>query len=141
MFKSVNVGIMSQIKNEFVPFDLTGPQGMLIGILFHNKQLNISEISEKMTLSNSTVSGIVDRLEKAGRVERIRSEKDRRVVEVRLNESFRKSFKDRHHMIEDHFSKAISTATEEELKTILLGLETLNRIIKDNKDKEADKNV
>ncbi|MBN2853157.1 MAG: MarR family transcriptional regulator [Clostridia bacterium] len=132
------MGIMNRFRTEFESMDLTGPQGMLIGTLFHKKQLKISELSKMMSLSNSTVSGIVDRLEKAGKVERIRSEKDRRVVEVRLSDSFRKNTKCRHDIIENHFSMAIKDASKEQLDAILYGLETLEKLIKNNQEKETD---
>ncbi|HHY74378.1 MAG TPA: MarR family transcriptional regulator [Bacillus bacterium] len=42
----------------------------------------VSSISEKVLLSNSTVSGIIDRLEKNGYVKRVRDQNDRRIVWV-----------------------------------------------------------
>ena len=58
---------------HFNPMNLTGPQGMMMGILSHDGEMKISDLSEKIGLSNSTVSGIIDRLEKQGLVERTRS--------------------------------------------------------------------
>ena len=42
----------------------------------------VGQISQAVGLSNSTVSGIIDRLERDGFVERKRSEDDRRVVRI-----------------------------------------------------------
>jgi DNA-binding MarR family transcriptional regulator len=46
--------------------------------------LSLGELSKGMYLHPSTISGVVDRLEKKRYVVRDRTEKDRRVVKVRL---------------------------------------------------------
>lgn len=89
--------IQKQLKisahRQFLDVNITGPQGIMLFILIHHGQLKISEISEKMGLTNSTVSGIVDRLETMNFVERIRSDKDRRVVYVKATEIIGEKFK------------------------------------------------
>ncbi len=84
--KTVQQALKHQIHGHFKSLNMTAPQGMMIFMLAKTGPLKISEISEKMSLSNSTVSGIVDRLEKTGYVRRERSEKDRRVVRVVLTD-------------------------------------------------------
>lgn len=44
------------------------------------------ELSEKLRLGNSTTSGIVDRMHKAGLVTRERTERDRRAMTLKLSE-------------------------------------------------------
>ena len=83
--KNVHKNMNKSAHAYFKKFDVTPPQGMLIFLLNKNKKMKISEISKKMGLSNSTVSGLVDRLEDQKMVERTRSEKDRRVVFVQLS--------------------------------------------------------
>ena len=121
---------------EFSSYGLTGPQGMLIGILFHNKELTVGEISKKMGLSLSTVSGIIDRLEENKLLERTRSIEDRRVVKVSLTKNFRTKATSKHKIIENHLEKAISKASDSELAIILEGLETLESVINRNNEKE-----
>jgi DNA-binding MarR family transcriptional regulator len=74
------------VEQHFNQLQLTGPQGILLGILSQHSKMKISELSEKLGLSNSTVSGIIDRLEKQNLVERIRSDEDRRVVYASVTE-------------------------------------------------------
>lgn len=121
--------IKQHIERHYQSMNLTGPQGMLVGILAHIGDMKISDLSEKMGLSNSTVSGIIDRLENQGYVERTRSKEDRRVVFVNLSADFRS--KAEHHFkgVETMLSGLMENATPEELDKVLEGLETLEKLI------------
>jgi len=65
-------------------FGITGPQLWALKTLFGDGALSVGDLSNKMYLHPSTVSGVVDRLEKKGYVVRDRNQKDRRVVTVAL---------------------------------------------------------
>lgn len=127
--KTVLHSIKKNLGSSFNAFDLTGPQGMLMGILKHYGEMKISDLSEKLGLSNSTVSGIIDRLEKQGLVKRTRSENDRRVVYVSATEKFKKGFEENFKIIENEFGRMLNKATPEEIDTILEGLHLLQKIL------------
>jgi DNA-binding MarR family transcriptional regulator len=59
---------------------LTGPQLFILRELFLEQPKTLSDLAKALELSNSTVSGIIDRMEKQGLVERKRDDKDRRIV-------------------------------------------------------------
>ncbi len=63
---------------------LTGPQLTVVKILEQIGDLSLSELSERIRAQNSTVTGIIDRMEREGLVLRERSKEDRRVVHIRL---------------------------------------------------------
>ncbi len=65
-------------------YGLTGPQLAVIKMLEPVGKLSLSELSWKIRARNSTVTGIIDRMEREGLVERRRSEEDRRVVNIVL---------------------------------------------------------
>jgi len=65
-------------------FGITGPQLWALKTICQRGNLSLGELSRGMYLHPSTVSGVVDRLEKKGFVLRDRTEKDRRVVKVCL---------------------------------------------------------
>jgi DNA-binding MarR family transcriptional regulator len=65
---------------------LTGPQITALKILEAVGDLSLSELSERMSARNSTITGIVDRMERDGLVVRERSRTDRRVVKIRATE-------------------------------------------------------
>ena len=66
--------------------DLTGPQLTVLKMLEGVGDLSLSELSERIRAQNSTVTGIIDRMEREGLVVRARSTEDRRVVHIRLTE-------------------------------------------------------
>lgn len=70
-----------QVSSEF---GITGPQLWAMKTIFQHGSLPLGELSKKMYLHPSTISGVVDRLESKGYVVRDRNHKDRRVVTVRL---------------------------------------------------------
>jgi len=142
IFKSLKrLGLMikQSMGQHFNSMSLTGPQGMMMGILSHDGEMKISELSEKIGLSNSTVSGIIDRLEKQGLVERTRSKEDRRVVYVNVSTEFRKNSKENFCKIEKTFEDIMTRATPEEIDTILKGLDTLEQIM--DKQSKSENNI
>ena len=66
--------------------ELTGPQLTVLKMLEGVGDLSLSELSERIRAQNSTVTGIIDRMEREGLVIRARSTEDRRVVHIRLTD-------------------------------------------------------
>lgn len=83
LFIKLNKIRMTMVYSELKALGLTGPQLFVLRELFMGEARTIGDISKAVELSNSTVTGIVDRLERAKLVERHRDEKDRRVVWIR----------------------------------------------------------
>lgn len=71
-------------RNILNDFPITPPQFTALLLLNEERGLTIGELSQKMHLACSTVTGLVDRMEKNGLVERVRSSRDRRVVKVNI---------------------------------------------------------
>jgi DNA-binding MarR family transcriptional regulator len=67
-------------------FGLTGPQVTVLKMLEGFGALSLSDLSARMSARNSTITGIADRMERDGLVERQRDEEDRRVVRIRLTQ-------------------------------------------------------
>lgn len=63
---------------------LTGPQLTVVKLLDGIGQLSLTELSERIRAQNSTVTGIIDRMEREALVVRERSKEDRRVVYIKL---------------------------------------------------------
>ena len=61
-----------------------GPQGKILDALWQKEKEGLSahEIGQRTGLANSTLTGMLDRMESAGLVERRRSTEDRRVIRV-----------------------------------------------------------
>jgi len=71
-------------------FGITGPQLWALKTLSTNGSLPLGQLSKMMYLHPSTITGVVDRLEKKGYVVRDRVHKDRRVVMVQLTSKGKK---------------------------------------------------
>jgi len=110
---------------------ITLPQSMVIGILLKEKILKITDLSRKLSLSNSTVSGIVDRLENQGIVKRERSEQDKRVVYVSISSNFMDQ--NPYKLLEDNIENTMNKGTPEELEKIFEGLNALKKLIYNNR--------
>ncbi|UYZ14604.1 MarR family transcriptional regulator [Brevibacillus sp. WF146] len=79
----MNKVYLDVIAQELTKCGLTVPQMFVLGPVMEAPR-TIGELSRLIDLSYSTVSGIVDRLERDGFVKRVRDEKDRRMVWVEL---------------------------------------------------------
>ena len=76
---------------------LTAPQLLILQAIRGLGAVSISKLSQQVSLSQATVTNIIDRLESRGLVARHRSTEDRRVVHATLTEvGARKVFKNKH---------------------------------------------
>lgn len=134
LLRHLMVTIKHNVHHHYKEMNVTGPQGMLMGTLAHHGEMKVSDLSEKLGLSNSTVSGIIDRLENQGLVVRTRSKADRRVVYVNVTSEFKKGSQNHFNEIEKVFESMMSKATSQELDEILQGLDTLQRVFNSYKE-------
>jgi DNA-binding MarR family transcriptional regulator len=65
-------------------FGLTGTQVAVVKVLYTIGEVSLSQLSEEIRRKDSTVSGIIDRLERDNIVRRERSDDDRRMVTLEL---------------------------------------------------------
>lgn len=63
---------------------VTAAQGMVLGFLHENDRVTSRELGERVMLDSATLTGILDRLEKAGLLERKSHPEDRRALSVCL---------------------------------------------------------
>jgi DNA-binding MarR family transcriptional regulator len=73
-------------KGLATQYGLTGPQLVVVKLLEPVGRLSLSELSWRIRARNSTVTGIIDRMEREDLVSRRRSLEDRRVVNIELTE-------------------------------------------------------
>jgi len=136
LFREVMILFKNSMSKVFENSGITPPQGMVLGILSKENKLKITELSSKMGLSNSTVSGIVDRLEKQGMVERVRSDTDRRVVYVRISPEFKEMHQGFHIEFEKNIEHVMSKGTADDLQKVFEGLSTLKKLLKDYNNRD-----
>ena len=77
-------------KEEATRHGVTPTQLSVLKLLAEIGDLSLGTLSKEIRAHNSTVTGIVDRMEAAGLVERARSDRDRRVWIIRLTAAGKK---------------------------------------------------
>lgn len=70
-----------EILNDF---SITIPQFTALQILLNNGDMTIGELSQKMSLACSTITDLIDRMEKNELVIRKKDEKDKRIVRIEV---------------------------------------------------------
>lgn len=109
---------------------LTLPQINAIEELTREDGLSLKELSGRMELSHSTVSGIVDRLERRGFVRRRQDSNDRRYSRIFLSEEVKNYVRDEVPFRRmDPILKALTLASAEERSRILGGIGTLKNLL------------
>jgi len=114
---------------EIAQSGLTVPQVNALEELTREDGLSLKELSARMGLSHSTVSGIVDRLERRGFVGRRTDSKDRRYIRIFLSKKVKEYVRD---MVPSRtlgpILKALELASAEERAQTLAGIRTLRRL-------------
>lgn len=109
---------------------LTVPQMGALEELAREDGLSLKELSGRMGLSHSTVSGIVDRLEKKGFVGRTPDPEDRRYSRIFLSEGVGDYVRDTVPARRlGPISRVLALASAGEREQILLGIGTLRRLL------------
>ncbi|GAB6156590.1 MarR family transcriptional regulator [Desulfosporosinus burensis] len=129
LFQEVMILFKQSMNKVFEDSGITPPQGMVLMILSKETKLKITELSSKLSLPNSTVSGIVDRLEKQGMVERERSEKDRRIVFVKISPHFKEMHQHFEMNLQQNIESVMNKGNPEDLEKIFEGLSTLKKLL------------
>jgi DNA-binding MarR family transcriptional regulator len=80
--------------------------------------MTIGELSQKMYLACSTMTDLIDRMEKNGVVERVRDARDRRVVRVHMLERGKRIIRDVMKARQAYLAEILSTFSPEEVESI-----------------------
>ena len=118
------------VEAEFARGNLTAPQRSVMQALFHADGLTLKDLSRRVGLAHSTVSGIVDRLERRGLAERRANLTDRRATMIIVTQEVRDYMRDTFPAVTlDPVLAALRRATPAERHTIVEGLRVLRRLV------------
>ena len=118
-----------QFRSHFGRLDLTFPQALVLTVLGEEGPVPISALAERTGSANSTVSGIVDRLEKLGLAKRQRSETDRRVIYVCTTEKYQELRAKTATDVSGYFSSLLSGMSREEQDMIAEAFQKLDEAL------------
>ncbi|MFL0806285.1 MAG: MarR family transcriptional regulator [Oceanobacter sp.] len=102
---------------------LTAPQLLILQTLRQHEELTVGEVARHVSLSQATVTTIIDRLEKRQYVVRERSTIDKRKVYVSLTDEAGKILLDAPKPLQDSFIRQFQDLHEWEQSMILSSLE------------------
>nr|WP_291235077.1 MarR family transcriptional regulator [Frisingicoccus sp.] len=78
--------VFLKMTEKLSVFDLTPVQYAVLYCLWENDKKSPKEIAERLKLENSTISGILERMEKKDLIKRMISKEDRRFIQIMLTE-------------------------------------------------------
>ena len=102
---------------------LTAPQMLLLQTIRDRGEVCIGELADDMSLSQATVTSILDRLEKRGLVQRKRSREDRRKVHAYLTLLANDVLLDAPVPLQEHFTRQFNGLQEWEKTMIIAALQ------------------
>jgi DNA-binding MarR family transcriptional regulator len=132
------VDIYSRRLNREV--GLTSPQLICLQSVVQGRDLTLSMLTQDVSLSGSTVTGIVDRLEHKGLLVRERSTADRRKVYLKPTAAGVEIAKSSPSLLQDKFSAALGRLADSEQQRIAESLEQIVRLM-EAEDIDASPNL
>lgn len=110
-------------------FGITGPQLWVLKTVHQSGSLSLGDLSRRMFINPSTITGVVDRLEKKEYVLRVRNEKDRRVVKVQLTPKGERLARRTPNPIQGKMIYGLKKLKKDELSSIYKSVEKLVEIM------------
>ena len=104
---------------------LTGPQLVILQEISRFEEVTAGEIARAVSLSQATVTGILERTEKRGLISRQRSDSDKRRIMVRITETGDKILEDAPPLMQEAFVERFTSLQEWEQTMILSALQRL----------------
>jgi DNA-binding MarR family transcriptional regulator len=104
---------------------LTGPQLVILQEFWNNDILSVGEIARNVSLSQGTVTGILDRMERRDMVVRRRSRQDRRRVLVHITDSGKLILEKAPPLMQETFVDRFNRLEEWEQSMILSAIQRL----------------
>lgn len=117
------------LKQRLEPYGITPPQFAVMSFLWQRDGvINQNQLGELLGTDNATLSGIIDRLEKAGYVKRKKNMKDRRSFNLVLTEAGENIYQQLEPIVREH-NKTLAKPLEEEEKATLIRLLKKMRLV------------
>ncbi|MCI2106735.1 MAG: MarR family transcriptional regulator [Intestinimonas sp.] len=131
----VNQHMSRLFRAHFGKLHLTFPQALALDVLEKEGPMSIRALAERTGNANSTISGVVDRLEKIELAARTRSSEDRRVTYVAVTEKYRMLRQQTETDVEGYFCSILSNLSQEEKEEVRYALIKLDLAFQSWKEK------
>jgi MarR family transcriptional regulator, organic hydroperoxide resistance regulator len=120
--REMNKIMFRMAREDASSIGITVVQLMVLYKLSKKPNIGLNELSDALQLTNSTMSGVVDRLVHAGLIKRERSEIDRRAIVLRLTEEGESTLSrlvGEHSRFIKRLQEALAEISEEDLQHLL----------------------
>jgi DNA-binding MarR family transcriptional regulator len=88
--RPILVRLGRELRKETTHLGVTGGQVTLLWLISENPGIGVGSLAERERIATPTASGLVDRLERAGLITRVRSEADRRRIGLTITPAGRR---------------------------------------------------
>lgn len=130
LIKDINSKMTTIISGNIKDCGLTHQQVTVMKLIGHNGKVTVSHLCEEMSLSKGTVSGIVQRLERDGYIQKDKSNEDKRNTYITFTDKGVKFAKEFKKNINESYDKVFENLTKEEINEIQKALQLLAGKIK-----------
>ena len=120
------------LRKETEQVGVTARQATLLWLVKRSPGLSLAELAAEEGISPPALSGYVDRLERAGLLERVRSSEDRRRVGLRLTDEGAQLMRRVRARRTTWLAERMATLEPEELEAIESALPSLKRLLGDD---------
>jgi len=129
LVRNIARNFRQHVLEQISQYGFTVPQLLLMQEVYNHPGITLKELSERLGLAKSTVSGIVDRLEMQGAVIRSRAKDDRRAVNISLSPKIIE-LRDSLNIIRNNYLAGLLKDLEaDEIEKIIYGLNKLNSLM------------
>jgi len=112
----------------------TPAQVHAMGWLGLDGAMSMGQLAKLLGVTEKTVTGVVDRLENSGMVERVRDAEDRRIIHVQLTDKGRAEFHRMHERVLSHLERLMGALDAEDRGQLLRIFQKLNDRMTSGKD-------
>ncbi|MFP3958635.1 MAG: MarR family winged helix-turn-helix transcriptional regulator [Spirochaetaceae bacterium] len=106
-------------------FNVTVPQVITLREIYEHGPISSSELTRIVSLNASTITGIIDRLERQGLVQRTRTARDRRRIDVVITDEGIDFLKRTPPPVQESLIEGLQELSEEEIDRVLWSIETI----------------
>jgi DNA-binding MarR family transcriptional regulator len=127
--RPVLLQLARELRKETEALGVTGRQAVLLWIVREHPGLTLGELAELERISAPSLSAHVDRLERAGLLERIRSSEDRRRVGLQLTPEGSRLLRRVRRRRTTWLAQRLGALDERDVETIDRAIEPLGRLL------------
>lgn len=117
MFRTAR-GMKKMLDANLSEFNVTSSQATILNTLASNDGQSLSDIGKSVHLDKPAITGLADRMEHDGLVERRRTSSDRRIIQLFLTEKGQKLYNKIEKIIVDVDQELVKTLADQEIKIL-----------------------